>query len=76
VLSTDDATPTWRNTLSGLVKEISDNMVKEGEARAPFQLWDFRRIAETILASLKVSEDVRSHLLSHVELLRILSKMT
>jgi len=65
VFSTDDAAPMWRNTLSGLVKEISDNMVKEGEARAPFQLRDIRRTAETILASLKVSKDVRPHLLSH-----------
>jgi integrase len=65
VFSTDDATPMWRNTLSALIKEISDNMVKEGDARAPFQLRDIRRTAETILASLKVSKDVRSHLLSH-----------
>lgn len=43
VFSTDDAAPMWRNTLSGLIKEISDNMVKEGEARAPFQLRDIRR---------------------------------
>ena len=40
-------------------------MVKEGEARAPFQLRDIRRTVETILASLKVPKDVRSHLLSH-----------
>jgi intergrase/recombinase len=39
--------------------------VKEGEARAPFQLRDIRRTVETILASLKVPKDVRSHLLSH-----------
>jgi integrase len=65
VFSTDDAAPMWRNTLSGLIKEISDSMVKIGEARAPFQLRDIRRTAETILASLKVSKDVRSHLLSH-----------
>jgi integrase len=65
VFSTDDVAPMWRNTLSALVKEISDNMVKEGEARAPFQLRDIRRTCETMLAALKVSKDVRSHLLSH-----------
>jgi integrase len=65
VFSTDDARPMWRNTLSALVKEISDAMVKEGEARAPFQLRDIRRTCETMLAPLKVSKDVRSHLLSH-----------
>jgi hypothetical protein len=65
VFSTDDVTPMWRNTLSALVKEISDTMVKEGDARAPFQLRDIRRTCETMLAALKVSIDVRSHLLSH-----------
>jgi len=65
VFSTDDVTPMWRNTLSALVKEISDSMVKEGEARAPFQLRDIRRTCETMLAALKVSKDVRSQLLSH-----------
>jgi integrase len=65
VFSTDDVTPMWRNTLSALVKEISDDMVKEGEARAPFQLRDIRRTCETMLAALKVSKDVRSQLLSH-----------
>src|SRR5579872_451921 len=65
VFSTDDATPMWRNTLSALVKEISDNMVKQRQARAPFQLRDIRRTAETMLAALKVSKDVRSHILSH-----------
>ena len=65
VFSTDDVAPMWRNTLSALVKEISDNMVKDGEARAPFQLRDIRRTCETMLAALKVSKDVRSQLLSH-----------
>jgi hypothetical protein len=40
-------------------------MVKEGDARAPFQLRDIRRTAETMLAGLGVSKDVRAHLLSH-----------
>jgi integrase len=65
VFSSHDATPMWRNTLSALVKEISDNMVKEGEARAPFQLRDIRHTAETMLAALKVSKDVRAQVLSH-----------
>ena len=65
VFYTDDVAPMWRNTLSAMVKEISDAMVKDGEARAPFQLRDIRRTCETMLAALKVSKDVRSHLLSH-----------
>jgi integrase len=64
-ISTDDVTPMNRCTLSTLVKEISAEMVKEGEARAPFQLRDIRRTCETMLAALKVSKDVRSHILSH-----------
>lgn len=55
----------WRKTLTVLVKEISEAMVTEGEARAPFQLRDIRRTCETMLAALKVSKDVRSNLLSH-----------
>ncbi len=35
-------------------------MVKEKEAREGFQLRDLRRAAETMLASLKVSSDVRA----------------
>jgi integrase len=63
--STDDKTSISRHTLGKLVSGISETMVKEGEARAPFQLRDIRRTAETLLAGLKVSKDVRSHLLSH-----------
>ncbi len=40
-------------------------MVKEGEARAPFQLGDIRHTAETMLAALKASKDVRAQVLSH-----------
>jgi len=40
-------------------------MVKEGEARASFQLRHIRRTCETMSAALRISKDVRSHLLSH-----------
>jgi hypothetical protein len=39
--------------------------VKEKEAREPFQLRDVRRTAETLLAGLKVSSDVRAQVQSH-----------
>ena len=52
-------------TLSGLVSSISRDMVQAKEAREPFQLRDLRRTAETMLASLGVSSDVRAQLQSH-----------
>ncbi len=52
-------------TVSVLVAEISAEMVKTHEARESFGLRDLRRTAETMLASLGVSSDVRAHLQSH-----------
>ena len=52
-------------TLSHIVAEIVDAMVIGKEARERFQLRDIRRTCETMLASLKVSSDVRAHLQSH-----------
>ena len=52
-------------TISALVHELSDQMVRTGEASEPFRLADLRRTAETMLAALKVSSDVRAQLLSH-----------
>ena len=52
-------------TVSLLVTEIAKKMVEEKEAREPFQLRDLRRTVETMLASLKVSSDIRAQLQSH-----------
>ena len=51
--------------LSAVVAGISREMVAAGEARQAFQLRDLRRTAETLLAALGVSSDVRAQLQSH-----------
>jgi integrase len=65
LFSTDGRSTIRIETISVLVKEIAKEMVNEKEAREPFQLRDLRRTVETMLASLKVSSDVRAHLQSH-----------
>jgi integrase len=65
VFSSDRRTQLRHETLSATVTGISEQMVKAKEARDPFQLRDLRRTAETQLASLKVSSDVRAQLQSH-----------
>ena len=54
-------------TVSVLDAHTAEKMLagKEKEAREPFQLRDIRRTAETMLASLGVSSDVRAQLQSH-----------
>lgn len=52
-------------TISKEVAEIANAMVAAKESREPFQLRDIRRTVETMLASLKVSGDVRAQLQSH-----------
>jgi integrase len=52
-------------TLSVLVTEIATAMVKEKKAREAFTMRDLRRTAETMLAALRVSRDVRAQLQSH-----------
>jgi integrase len=65
LFSTDGVTQMSISTLSNLVTEISEVMVKAQEAREPFQLRDVRRTAETLLAGLKISRDVRAQVQSH-----------
>lgn len=65
VFSTDGETPMRHETLSVTVAEISEAMVRAGEAREPFQLRDVRRTCETLLAGLGVSSDVRAQIQSH-----------
>jgi integrase len=57
--------PVVLETLSKHVKTISDRLVESGDARLPFQLRDIRRTAETLLASMGVSRDMRAQLQSH-----------
>ncbi|SMF04143.1 site-specific integrase [Pseudogulbenkiania subflava] len=51
--------------LSEVVRDIAKAMVDEHTARGPFTLADLRRSAETMLAELGVSKDVRARVLSH-----------
>lgn len=65
LFSTDEKTVMRPETVSVLVTDIATEMVKAKESREPFQLRDIRRTCETMLASLKVSRDVRAELQSH-----------
>lgn len=51
--------------LSAAVADMSTELVKAEAAREPFQLRDLRRTAETMLAGLGVSSDIRAQLQSH-----------
>jgi integrase len=65
LFSTDGRSRMRIETVTMLVGEISDRMVKAKEAREAFQLRDLRRTVETTLARLGVSSDIRAHLQSH-----------
>ena len=53
-------------TLSGVVKQISQAMVKAGESTTSFRGGDIRRTCETMMAgTLGVHKDTRAQLLSH-----------
>ncbi|UVJ45063.1 tyrosine-type recombinase/integrase [Pseudomonas sp. LS1212] len=57
--------PVRPEILSKLVAKISSMMVAAGTAREPFKLCDQRRTAETALARMGISKDIRAQLLSH-----------
>ncbi len=65
VFTTDGKRPLRSETVSEVVRDICEAMLKAGEARAPFQMRDLRRTAETMLASLGISRDVRGQIQSH-----------
>lgn len=46
-------------------KKICPGMLADEKANAPFRMGDIRRTAETMLASIGISQDVRAQLLSH-----------
>jgi integrase len=53
------------STLTRTVGEISAALVAKELAREPFTLRDLRRTAETMMAALEVSKDVRAQVQSH-----------
>jgi hypothetical protein len=65
LFSTDDRTGMREETISELVKNLSEEMVKTGEAREPFQLRDLRRTVETMLAKLGTGPNIRGEVQSH-----------
>jgi integrase len=65
LFSTDDRTGMREETISELVKNLSEEMVKAGEAREPFQLRDLRRTTETMLTKLGTGPNIRGEIQSH-----------
>ena len=65
LFSSDDRTAIREETISELVKDISAEMVKAGEARESFQLRDLRRTVETTLARLGTGPNIRAEVQSH-----------
>lgn len=57
--------PLSANSVSALVTQIRKDMITNGTASTQFQFSDLRRTAETTLASLSVTKDVRAQLQSH-----------
>lgn len=53
------------DTLSHLVTEISQEMLKQGESDSLFQMRDIRRTIETTLSKMGVSESHRAQIQSH-----------
>jgi hypothetical protein len=65
LFSTDDHTGMREETISELVKNLSEEMVKAGEARESIRLRDLRRTAETMLAKLGTGPNIRGEIQSH-----------
>jgi len=58
--------PLRKETVATLVKEIGAHMASSGELeQGPFSLRDLRRTAETHMAALGISKDIRAQIQSH-----------
>jgi integrase len=66
MFSTNGRVPLRKETVALLVTEIAKAMQKAGELeRGPFSMRDLRRTAETHMAALGISSDVRAQIQSH-----------
>ena len=66
MFSTHGRVPLRKETVALLVTEIAKAMQKAGELeRGPFSMRDLRRTAETHMAALAISSDVRAQIQSH-----------
>lgn len=65
LFTSDGKTPVRIETIGLAVADIAEAMKKDEEADSLFQARDLRRTAETRLAGLGISRDLRAQLLSH-----------
>lgn len=65
LLTNTGRAPVSLSTLSKAAAGIAKDMLSANEARAPFAQRDIRRTAETQMAALGVTKDVRAQILSH-----------
>ena len=66
LFSTNGRVPLRKETVAGLVEEIEKAMQAADELeRGPFSMRDLRRTAETHMAALGISSDVRAQIQSH-----------
>jgi integrase len=65
VFSVRKGQPLSETTISVAVQQISAALVESGRCASTFRAGDLRRTAETMLASLGISADLRAQLLSH-----------
>jgi integrase len=65
IFTSEGAKPLYPDTLTAQVREISAGMKKAKETRAPFMLSDLRRTAETMMAGMGISQDLRAQIQSH-----------
>lgn len=64
LFSSDGERPMHPDTLTAAVIEVSNALVKDGQAQ-PFSMRDLRRTCETMLAAMGISKDMRAQLQSH-----------
>jgi integrase len=65
LLTSEGKVPIRLETLSKAVADISKSLMAHSQSHEPFRMSDIRRTAETMLASMRISKDVRAQLLSH-----------
>jgi hypothetical protein len=65
LFTSDGKTPVRIETIGAAVAAIAEGMKKREECASLFQARDLRRTAETRLAALGISKDLRAQLLSH-----------
>lgn len=65
LFTTDGETHVAESTPAQVLRGIRDTMLADGTASGPFLPSDMRRTAETLMASLGISKDVRAQVQSH-----------